>query len=278
MYIICSNYGIIQDIHDDLVTILECDNNMIIMQPISDIILYTSVQLHKNFLYPTLEQYLQIKATNIQLIVYKKNNNIYKYLKLDTRITYYKNIYCITILKIENLNNNILYTSQLSELKQTQNMIIISLNIKDSVKLMNNDILSFINIYKIFYNHVIELIGAKYYNYIYIHNTTENNIILFANITATIVYSFMSDLYELINDNIIFNASVTYGMMYTSIIDKLHFFGLSMNRINLYKNEYKPLYFCSDIYYYNKLVEETNEKIDVINEINNEDIVFIPYL
>ena len=268
MYIICYNDGIIQDIHDNFITILECDNN-IIMQPISNIILYTTEQLYKKNLYPTVEQSTQNKAQNIQLIMRIFSN---KYIKVDTRITYYKNIYCITILKVEPIDSNIIYTSQLtlsdlsdlSDLSSINNMITISLNIKDYVELMNKNIINFIDTYTIFYNQIIELIKSKYYNFIYIHNTMNNNIILFANINsnyntiaATLVHNFILDLHKITN---IFDANVSCDTIYYSMIDKLQFFSMYKNHTELYKSQY----YCYNIDYYNKLIEEKTVSEDIV--------------
>ncbi len=125
-------------------------------------------------------------------------------------------------------------------IKSNNNIIIMNIDFIDSTLITNNfGVEHMITINKLFYSDIVELILAKYYPYIYIHEIIGDSFILVLNIDwgytineicASLALEFLNELYFRTKNYIAFKTSITYGRLHYGYIDhNIRFFGDELN-------------------------------------------------
>ncbi len=225
------------------------------------------------------------------LIVYDKNKNpihVNLYLDVDNIINEKNNIEHIFSVYFEFIKipeNNIMYTPEINlknknnEFVLTKNkIVIVSIDFKDSTKfLVDIGTIKVIETYKQFHMDVIELIRSKYYPYIYIHEIIGDCFIIVSNIDwsfnmpkycASLMISFIFDLYNITKKYIGIRIGLAYGHLYWGYMDhNLRFFGIPINLASRLENVCCNNSVCCDENFLNKLIgENLFEKIVYTNQ------------
>lgn len=298
-YIGCNSSGKMIKISNELINILKYTPNELDGKFIGILMSPFISYLYKRYFIPKYENCKykykkKIMITDIlsknkrPLIIYDKNNKpIYVYLYID--VNNFINTLDIVIHIIfefvkEPLNNQI-YTSETMLLNKTDDfkvsknkIVIVSIDFKDSTKLLvSNGTVKMINIYKKFHNDVILLIKSKYYPYIYIHEIIGDCFIIVSNINwsydvinfcASIIISFIFNLYNITKKYINIRIGISYGHLYCGYIDhNFRLFGIPINLASRLENVCVNNCVCCDENYFNKLLDEKLKNIEKLEYI-----------
>ena len=302
MYIICDEFGIIKNVSDKCLIILgyafgELNDKFIgmIMSP------YMSF-LHKNYLLPMYRSMTQEQKTtshvflsssmsirNRPLIIYTKTHDpLCVHLSVDHYTSEMEGLFRMIILSVEKLDSSLIYTSDLHPpetslfTESSIDMMVLCLDMKDSTKYLTEyGTTKMIDMHKLFHSNLVELIRNEFYPYLYIHEIMGDGFCLVMNIEwgysfprfcASMVYSFLTKLYQQTNHLIPFRAGVGYGKLHYGYIDHhLRFFGETIHRASRYEHQSKTFSFCCDAVFYEKLLSEgmfsnvnhENENVDL---------------
>ena len=308
MHIICSDTGIIIEIGNELLHMLEYEKDELIGQFIGIIMNPMMEKLHKTIFLPKLENASTVeknriynflssmKATERPLMIYTKSKQC---IYVSLTIIHFKNNFIVTFTVIHN-TNNVIYTSLLVPPVSTSfklnslDLVVISLDIKDSTEfLVEHGIVSTIALHSRFHYVIVEIIKQHFYPYLFIHEIMGDGFILVINLdwtynyptyATTIAHHFLLKLYEKTHSFIKFRAGVSYGPLYYGYMDShLRFFGETINIACRCENQYKEGYYCSSLSFYDKLSEESQVKLQdkiiekvVLKGLGEHRVVFIP--
>lgn len=192
----------------------------------------------------------------------KTNNSVIYTREINTAYSAYEQN---SIIKLSSDNSNY-YNA--AEFKITKNkIVVVSIDFRNSVEfLVSNGTMKTINIYKKFHNDVIILLKKNYYPYIYIHEIIGDCFIIVSNIDwslnmpkfcASLIFSFLTELYMITNEYIETRIGVSYGNLHWGYIDNnLRLFGIPINLASRLESVCNPNSITCDDDFLNKLLEE----------------------
>lgn len=316
MYLICDEYGIIKTVGRDFLSVLGYKFTDLRDKFIGTVMSPYLSFLHSTYLLPmyrsmstkqteTTHTFLS-SSMSIQsrpLILYTKTREP---VCAHLSVNHYKNesegLFRMEILSVEKMDANLIYTSDISPpetsiFKESSiDMMVICLDMKESTNYLTQfGPNKMIEMHTMFHKTLVDLIKSEYYPYLYIHEIMGDGFCLIMNIEwgysftrfcASMVYSFLSELYQRTQSIIPFRAGVSYGKLHYGYMDhRLRFFGVSLHRAARYEHESRPGSFCSDAVYYDKLVSEgmfvdtnhENETVD-LRGIGQTDIFHVHYV
>ena len=291
-YIGCNSSGMIVEISNELKTILKYTSDELNGKFIGILMSPLISYLYKQYLIPKYIncRYKKKMITNTllknknkrSLIIYDKNKrpiHVNLYIDVNNFINTLDTVFHI-IFEFVKEPSRIVYTSELMLLNKTDDfklsknkIVIVSIDFKDSTKLLvSGGTVNIINIYKHFHNDVILLIKSKYYPYIYIHEIIGDCFIIVSNINwshdvinfcASIMISFIFNLYNLTKKYIEIRIGISYGHLYCGFIDhNFRLFGIPINLASRLENVCISNCLCCDENYLNKLLEEKLDNIE----------------
>ena len=286
MYIICDEYGIIKIANKNFIKVLGYSSEEINDQFIGFIMSPYLSFLHKEYLLPMYRS-MTVEQTNTShdflssmsirdrpLIIYTKSReHLCVHLYIDHYVSEQGGLFRLNITSFEKMDSTFIYTADLHPPEKSLfressiDMMVICIDMKDSTQyLIQYGTTRLIDMHTKFHRAMVDLIRTEFYPYLYIHEIMGDGFCLVMNIEwgysfprfcASMVYSFLTELYQQTNSIIPFRAGVCYGKLHYGYLDRrLRFFGETIHRASRYEHECNTLSFCSDSNYYEKLLSE----------------------
>lgn len=305
-FITCDEKGIIQDIHTELLMILEYSRDELIGKFIGILMNPFMSFLHRFILLPMYAKMtpeereasnyiLESKLSMRPLIIYTKTKSpIY----ITISITYTISYFIVYILITKQTDNRYIYTSDINPPYKTAfvqsnlDMVIIGLDMKNSTEyLMDNGVDKTMALHNVFHTTMVELIRAEYYPYMYIHEIMGDGFIIVLNLEwsyhfprfcASMAYAFIVKLYQ--RTKLTFRTGISYGKLHYGYIDNhLRFFGEYMNRASRYESACRDKMIATDRHFYQKLCDENmfqprmDEEEILLKGIGVQEVIHLEY-
>lgn len=255
--ILCDEDGYILYVADNLLKLLSYDLDEIIGKFIGILMTPFLSYIHSNIILPKYKKLNLIEKKEVDVfisglkikrpIIIFDSKSCPIYVNLSVKMFFSVNKFQVNFELIKKINNSLIYTHELyiehktTEFVKTKNKIVIaSIDFRNSTEyLIKNGTINTIELYKKFHYDIVKLLKKNYYPYIYIHEIVGDCFVIVCNIEwaliiekfcASLVMSFLIELYKVSSKYIEFRVGVSYDNIYWGYIDNnLRLFGVPMN-------------------------------------------------
>ena len=281
--IICNNNGIIQEVSDDMVTLLQYEKHLLVGEFIGMIMSPFMSYIHNKILLPRynaansiqknlMHIFLAAKTMKRPLIIY----NIYREpIYVCISVTVVNNNFVLSLCTKSDADDFSVYlqdTIQNNKIpdafKQSKNkMCVVTLSFRNASRYLTDyGVLKTIELHHKFHEDLLDVLKRDFYPYLYIYEITNESVVVVANADwtfnmkrycASLVLCFLHNLYYVTTPYVTLQTGVVFDSIYHGVIDrKLRMFGVPMDLSSKYRAQCDENEICCDDNFVQKVVNE----------------------